>query len=665
VKRASGSLSDAAAGGLLLLGAGGAAGLALGTRLFVASAEDFLLHNRVPGALRLRLLVLAAGFALGLAGGPVAAWLAGRITAARLRESAGRLSPLLPFASASLLLYPFVWSRARLVHLVACAVLAWLTQRCLRARALAPPLAVERWLARRVRGSALAVAAANMVRRPALPGLLVLAGALAYAVWFASVTLAAHWNGYTRSYDLAIFDNLMWNLLHGGEFLISTPASGGEHSHFGRHATLLAYGLAPFYTLSASAGTLLLIQAILLGFASLPLFFFARIHLGPAVACGLALAYLLYPPLHGSNLYDFHFLAISPFFVFCVAHALETRSRAWLIGATLLTLSCREDVALAVAVLGAYHVLANRRVRAGLVLMGVGGAWFVVMKFVLMPLAKPGSGYAYIYEGLLPEGTRGFGGVLQTLLSNPSFVLGSLLTQPKLEYALLILAPLAFVPLRRPIGALFALPGLLFTLLSSGYPPVLSIGYQYTAYWTPYLFIAATLLLRSDSFAPPPAEARAARSGWLFAFALLSLVCSYQYGAIFQQYTAGGGIHEVFPFQTSELDLRRRQLRDEVLRALPPDATVAASESVAPHVSNRATAYTLREGVRDAEYVAFGLLPEAPGEHLLIRPLLGSGQFGVVAMNGSYALLRRGAPTGLNARLTGQLRFPAATPAAP
>ena len=251
--------------------------------------------------------------------------------------------------------------------------------------------------------------------------------------------------------------------------------------------------------------------------------------------------------------------------------------------------------------------------------------------------------------------------MLQTLLSNPSFVLGSLLTEAKLEYALLIFAPLAFVPLRRPIGALFVLPGLLFTLLSTDYAPTISIGYQYTAFWTPYLFVAAVLLLRSDTFAPLPAtEARAARSGWLGALALLTLVCSVQYGAVFQQTTAGGGIYAVFPFGTGPLDLRRRQLRDDMLRALPPAASVAASESVAPHVSNRATAYTLREGVRDAEYVAFGLVPEAPGEHLLIRPLLASGEFGVVAMNSGYALLERGAPTGLNARLAAQLHFPAA-----
>ena len=176
MKRVSAALSDAAAGGLLLLGTGGAVGLALGTRFWVTRAEDFLLHNRVPGGQRLPLLVLGASFALALAAGPAFAWLAGRIPASRLREIAARLSPLLPAALASLLLAPFVWSRARLVHLVACAVLAWLTQRCLRARALAPGLAVEEWLARRVRDSALAGRARAAAQRTALPALLVLAG---------------------------------------------------------------------------------------------------------------------------------------------------------------------------------------------------------------------------------------------------------------------------------------------------------------------------------------------------------------------------------------------------------------------------------------------------------------------------------------------------------
>ena len=655
----SGALSDAVSGALGLLASGGAAGLALATRICVTDGSAFVLQNRAPDPVRARLLAAGIVAALALAAGPVAAWLAGRIPAARLREIAARLAPLLPAGLAALLLDAFVWSEARLIHLVACVLLAGITVRCLSAHALAPPLRAERWLAARA-GPALGRITRAASSWRALPALVVVAASAGYAAWFSHVTLEAHWNGYTRSYDLAIFDNLLWNVVNGGEFLISTPAGGGEASHFGRHATLLAYALAPFYALHPSAATLLVLQALLIGFAAVPLFCFARLHLGPWPACAIALAYLLYPPLHGSNLYDFHFLAISPFFVFCVAHALETRSRAWLALSVLLTLACREDVAIAVAVLGAHQVLANRRVAAGLVLAGVGSAWFALMKFVLMPLAIGGGAYASIYQGLAPEGTTGFGAVLQTLLVNPGFVLGTLLTLAKLEYALLIGVPLAFLPLRRASGALFLLPGTLFTLLSTDYPPAISIGFQYTAFWTPYLFIATTLLLRSDAFEPQGTpSARAARAAWLGAFALLTLICSYQYGAIFQQRTATGGFYEVFPFGTTERDLARRRLRDEVLRLLPAAAKVAASESVAPHVSNRASAYTLREGIRDAEYVVFGQPPEAAGEHALVRPLLVSGRFGVVAMNPAYALLRRGAPTSLNARLVERLRTPA------
>jgi uncharacterized membrane protein len=203
-----------------------------------------------------------------------------------------------------------------------------------------------------------------------------------------------------------------------------------------------------------------------------------------------------------------------------------------------------------------------------------------------------------------------------------------------------------------------------FTLLSTDYLPTISIGFQYTAFWTPCLFVATTWLLRRDAFeAPATPHSKATRAGWIAALVMVGLVCSVQYGAIFQQRTASGGFYEIFPFGTTGADRERRRLRDEVLRALPEDAKVAASESVAPHVSNRPDAYTLREGVRDAEYVVFGLVPEAAGEHAIVRELLRSGRFGVVAANRSYALLRRGAPPGLNARVAERLQL--AAPRAP
>ena len=45
-----------------------------------------------------------------------------------------------------------------------------------------------------------------------------------------------------------------------------------------------------------------------------------------------------------------------------------------------------------------------------------------------------------------------------------------------------LLVPLALLPLRTPWLLLLAIPGVLFTLLTTGYGPALSIHFHYTAY---------------------------------------------------------------------------------------------------------------------------------------------------------------------------------------
>src|SRR5262249_30519881 len=152
---------------LWLLASGGALGLALGTLLFAGGPADFLLHNRIPAAHRDRILAFGGAAALALAAVPIAGWLGGRIGAVRLREIGQRLSPLLPAGLAGLLFNAPVWVEAPLTHLVFCAVLAWLLQRSLCARALAPPLRTERWLTERAEASGLGAEARALTGRSA------------------------------------------------------------------------------------------------------------------------------------------------------------------------------------------------------------------------------------------------------------------------------------------------------------------------------------------------------------------------------------------------------------------------------------------------------------------------------------------------------------------
>jgi uncharacterized membrane protein len=157
-------------------------------------------------------------------------------------------------------------------------------------------------------------------------------------------------------------------------------------------------------------------------------------------------------------------------------------------------------------------------------------------------------------------------------------------------------APVALLPLRRPVLALLASAGFFFTLMTTGYEPTLSISFQYTTHWIPYIFAATVLCLRSLG---KVAVNRQAATG---AFAFATLAHSWVYGAVLQQETFVGGFGHV-PFAITGAEARRYEDIKALARQIPNGATVAASESELPHVSNRLTAYGLRDHNGGADYL--------------------------------------------------------------
>ena len=241
-----------------------------------------------------------------------------------------------------------------------------------------------------------------------------------YASYFSFFTLRNHWNLRTAAFDMAIEDNVVFNAMRG-ELLKASPMFGPEGTHLGHHATFFAYVLVPFYALAPRAETLLIIQASLIGAAVIPLFLFARNRLGPYPAVLLAAMYVFYAPLHGANLYDFHYPPLGIGFVFWLAYLVDIGKYRWAVLPLLLSLSVREDMALSVFVLGAYFLLSGVKPRAGLALSIVGIGYFLFMKMAFMPYIRDGAAsFVWFYEKLRPEGgPGGFGGVLTTIAGNP------------------------------------------------------------------------------------------------------------------------------------------------------------------------------------------------------------------------------------------------------
>jgi uncharacterized membrane protein len=411
------------------------------------------------------------------------------------------------------------------------------------------------------------------------------------------------------------------------------------------------------YALCQRAETLLVIQAVLVAGAALPLFFYARRHVGAWTACLLAYVYLLYPPVHGANLYDFHYLPIGVFFLWLSLYALDSRRPILTVVAVLFTLSVREDVAAGLAIVGAYLLLTGQRPRAGLVVGAIGLGFFALMKLVVMPRVLGGeSSFISLFHDLVPAGENSFGGVLKTAIGNPGYTLHTLIERDKLLYLLQIFTPLAFLPLRRPIGLLCCALGFLFTLLSTGYAPLIQTSFQYTADWTTYLFMAmvGNLVWISRPLAVGDVKGPARRKAWLLTLVVSTLIGSYEFGAVFQRNTIRGGFGP-YTFGTSPTDLEHRKAIHVILAEIPPRAKIVASEQLVPQVSNRADAYTLRVGTYDADYLLFSL-PIYGDEQRNAFPLLQGNSFGVVDVREPYVLARRGAPTLRNAAVLARMR---------
>lgn len=481
----------------------------------------------------------------------------------------------------------------------------------------------------------------------ATPTLVVASMALFVAAYLAYFTLLNHYRLKTASWDLAIFDNLMWNLIRGKWFAAS-PDLGRTGSHIQFHANFLFYLYAPIYALYQHAETLLVLQAVLVSAAAIPIYLIARRRLGnPWAGVVFAYAYLIHAPMHGPVFYDFHDLTLAPFWIAWVIYCYEVERKGWLLALWFCALLVREDTSAVLAAGCMFHLVSGKRTRWAIIGGLVSAMYFVVVKFFVMPLHRTWSdsnSFTWMFQGLIPPGETGFKGVLRTLVSNPVFTFNSLLDQDKLTYIVKMMGPVLLLPFRHPRTWILFIPPAMFTLLSSGYKPLYQTFFQYTSNYTAYIFFAAIITLAWWLETDAKLGVRRMRvPAALVAIAATASIYSYSHGAIFQRHNFVGGFRQV-QFEITAEDRRRHKDLYDLIAMIPAQASVAATETEAPHVSNRRFCFTLRFQHEDADYLLMAL-DEARGEpttHQVVASAVQSGKYGFVTRRGSFALWKRG-----------------------
>ncbi len=334
----------------------------------------------------------------------------------------------------------------------------------------------------------------SVLKKISWPAAVVMLGMVVYTLvlsWF-SVGRAHNFNA--GWYDLGIMSQTVWNVGHGHGFMFTNPEAGPNGLHgvnmarSAIHTDYFLVLLAPLSWLGTTSDNLLVFQTIVLALGAWFVFSLTRRLTGhPWLGAMLAWVYLLYPPLHSANLFDFHSVTLAATFFLAAADAIIAKQhrRFWVwVGLALVT---KEQVGVTLGLLGgALYWWSGERHRALWALM-LPWAWTAIQLFVAIPLSRPGQTSHFIYQKFYDVEGESPRTILKTIF-NPQRAWDLLATKTHLNAAWQLALPLGvLLPLLSPI-VLLALPEvLLYWLWDTPNPQTLL--FHYHALFIPFLFL--------------------------------------------------------------------------------------------------------------------------------------------------------------------------------
>lgn len=463
------------------------------------------------------------------------------------------------------------------------------------------------------------------------------------AVMLCSLGVVRHHDLGSRNFDLGIFDNLLYHASLG-HWQVTTFLRGDTFTS--AHVSPIMQLLAPLYWVAPGPETLIVAQCVWLVSGAIPAYRLATHVLGGDgwarwVAMSLALAYLMHPSLHGAALFDVHALVFSAPLVLWVLDSLHRRQwRRYAIFVVLLVF-VREDVPFVVMGLGLHAALTLRERKVGALTFGGAVLGLLVMKLGLMThpdLFMPNSDQSYLYANrfkqVIPDPeTGGARDILITVLGNPGFVVSHALTNTKLAYLAALAVPclgLCFVQRRAWLPMAF---GLVFSLLGSGanlHNPYV----HYAVFLFPVMIAAAAegarVALRrwQEQARDEPARVAIRRRGAVglaIAISAAALLSGDMFGALTDSKGFRAGYVGLVRKQSTASHERLAWVRTQVER-IGPNASVAASDSMGPHVSTRERAYHFPHRT-EADWLLLRMVDLSEKNRAVLSTLIESGEY--------------------------------------
>jgi uncharacterized membrane protein len=314
----------------------------------------------------------------------------------------------------------------------------------------------------------------------------------AYVVAFVAMNWQLYRSLQLPHGDSAMYEEHLWNLLHGKGFRSYLD----QGLFLGEHVQVIHLLLIPLYLLWPSQMLLELCDSALLAASCIPVYWIARRHSGqPRAAVWLAAACLLYFPLQfldiAIDLKTFRPNGLGiPFLLFALDQLERRRFKTFCLLAAI-ALGAQEDYAIVLAPLGVWiafafstrrqdaleeshsrdstdsapgvvsKYLASLRANGRVVVFGLGLAVFSVIYLIVatrVVMAHFRHGQEIHYASYFKKFGTTLPEIAQTMVTHPALLWEAFVNAHSAVYALMLLAPLGFLPLLSPGRLAVALP---------------------------------------------------------------------------------------------------------------------------------------------------------------------------------------------------------------
>lgn len=383
----------------------------------------------------------------------------------------------------------------------------------------------------------------------------------------------------------------VWNSSQGNLFEMTHPETNKNVSRFAVHGDFFLVFLAPIYKIFPFPETLLIIQTFFIALTAIPLYLisnhFVKNRFFPVI---IVLSFFLYPALQRTNIYEFHAVSLSPFFILSSFYCLIKKRYLYYAFFSFFALSTKEQLPLLYFLIAGYIFFFQKNIKIALLTLSISLIWFYLMFWKIIPLSRDGDQH-FALKFLTDYGNSPFT-IIKTIILNPKLVITDLFLLVNLKYLNQLFLPIAYLPLLSPL-IVFSVPELLINLLSSYYP-MKTINYQYTAVINP-LFFLSMIYFFSFIFK---------KSKYLFYFFLFflfsfSIYGSYLYSPLFY---AKNPSKDIFKKKYNQ-QLNLKQL--ETL--IPSSASLSVTNNLGAYVANRRYLYSFPAKFLKTDYVLLHL----------------------------------------------------------